>query len=292
MAERPRLRELREGDAAAVADLYRTEFGGDRPMDAAEIAAWFRNETIRPEWLRVLEEGGRVVGYGDIAVGDEEIALEAAAPGRWDVFLDWAEEEARTRRRRRVRTYIPSGHPAGRTLAARGYRRWRSGLAMRADLEPAPPPALPAGIRVSAYRDSDAEPVRAALNEAFAADPFFRETTPEEFREWLLLRRGFDPGLWVLGWDGGELAGVVLGFGESPGEPAVAWIEEVAVRPAWRRRGLGEALLRTAFLRLHAAGLRSVELGVDAENPTGAVRLYERVGMRAVRGGDHWVLDL
>ena len=53
----------------------------------------------------------------------------------------------------------------------------------------------------------------------------------------------------------------------------------IGVRVAWRRRGIGEALLRLAFCELYARGRRRVGLGVDAENTTGATRLYERVGM-------------
>jgi ribosomal protein S18 acetylase RimI-like enzyme len=52
------------------------------------------------------------------------------------------------------------------------------------------------------------------------------------------------------------------------------------VRPRWRRLGLGEALLRESFREFHRRGERRVALAVDVENPTGATRLYERVGMR------------
>jgi ribosomal protein S18 acetylase RimI-like enzyme len=66
----------------------------------------------------------------------------------------------------------------------------------------------------------------------------------------------------------------------------------LAVRPRWRRRGLGEALLRAAFAALYERGRRRVGLGVDAENVTGALRLYERVGMRVIRQSDNWVREL
>jgi len=84
----------------------------------------------------------------------------------------------------------------------------------------------------------------------------------------------------------------VLAYPEHPGEPDLGWVESLGACPKWRRRGLGEALLSSAFRALHQRGLRQVGLGVDAENPTGALRLYERVGMRKVRQGNNWVLDL
>ena len=70
-----------------------------------------------------------------------------------------------------------------------------------------------------------------------------------------------------------ELAGRIAGLG---------WINLLAVRPGWRRRGLGEALLRESFREFFRRGEHTVALGVDSQNPTGATRLYERVGMRVL----------
>jgi ribosomal protein S18 acetylase RimI-like enzyme len=60
---------------------------------------------------------------------------------------------------------------------------------------------------------------------------------------------------------------------------SVAWVAILGVRRDWRRHGLGEALLRQAFHDLAERGRRRIVLGVDAENTTGATRLYTRVGM-------------
>ena len=61
-------------------------------------------------------------------------------------------------------------------------------------------------------------------------------------------------------------------------------MEVVGVRRAWRRRGLGLALLRHAFGEYRRRGVRKVGLSVDAESVTGAPRLYERAGMRLQTG--------
>ena len=58
------------------------------------------------------------------------------------------------------------------------------------------------------------------------------------------------------------------------------WIGTLGVRPAWRRRGIAEALLATAFAEFHRRCERRAALGVDAQSPTGATRLYEKAGMR------------
>lgn len=281
------LRELREGDAEAVAALFVEAYGAARPLDAEEIETWRHNEELKPEWLRVLERDGRVVGYGDIWIEGDELALDLAAPpAHRDVFLDWAEEQGRLASVDHVRVSFPSGHELESVLAARGYVPARSSFTMEIELEE--PPVVPAvdGIELRPYRDGDAENVRHALNESFAGQPQHHEVSPSNFREFWLKSRGVDTTLWTLAWDADEPAGFVLAFPERTGEPELGWVATLGVRPTWRRRGLGEALLRTAFAGLYDRGLRRVGLGVDADNVTGAVRLYERVGMRVVRRFD------
>src|SRR5207237_10562281 len=71
------------------------------------------------------------------------------------------------------------------------------------------------------YSDADAEMLRAALNEAFADDPFYENATPERFRAFYLGARGFDPSLWLLAWDSEVLIGFVLAFPERAGDRTV-----------------------------------------------------------------------
>ena len=287
-------RPLRESDADAVVAVYGVAFGEQRPIDAGEVVAWVRNSELKSDWLRVLEVADRVVGYGDIVVSDDVVAVEVAAPGHWDVFLDWAEETARAEGVPRVRVFFPAGHELAQVLTLRGYSYWRSAYTMQIDFGDVAPdtPAPPRGISLRSYQHTDAELLRAALNEAFEDDPFHDEVTPESFREFYLNARGFDPSLWLLAWDADALAGFVLAFPQRLGDPNLGGIESLGVRPAWRRRGLGKLLLATAFGQLYAYGLRSAGLGVDAGNETGALQLYEGAGMRVVRQGDNWILDV
>jgi mycothiol synthase len=288
-----RLRPLRSQDAERVASLFDEAYGDDRRLDAEEIRSWLRNEEFEPEWFQVLEEGGRVVGYGDIWVQEDEVALDVAAPGRWSSFFDWAESAARERGRSRVRVNPPAGHEVAAIAEKRGYRPWRSSFTMEIDLHERPQaPPGPDGLTLRSYEAADEQTLRAALNAAFADDPFWHTVTPSNFREFYLRARGFDPSLWLLAWNGADLAGFVLGYPERSGDMALGWVGTLGVPRAWRRRGLGEALLRHAFAKLYDRGLRRVGLGVDAENVTGALRLYERVGMRKTRQVDNWVLDL
>jgi mycothiol synthase len=246
-----------------------------------------------PDWLRVLEINGHVVGYGDIYIFDDEVALDVAAPGYWGPFLDWAEETGRARGKARVRVYFPADHELAEIVKDRGYRLWRSSYTMEKALEDSTPSRLPDGLRLRAYRPNvDEMQLRGALNEAFAEDPFHQHVSASRFRELHLKARGFDPALWLLAWDGKEIAGFVLTYLQRESDTELGWVSDLGVLPQWRRRGLGEALLRSSFRELYQRGLRRAGLGVDTENVAGALRLYERVGMRAVARGDNWVLEL
>jgi ribosomal protein S18 acetylase RimI-like enzyme len=114
--------------------------------------------------------------------------------------------------------------------------------------------------------------------------------TPAQIvEEWLAFRfqrPDLDLDLWWVAWDGAEVAGSLLAF-ESP---LGGYIDSLFVRRPWRGRGLGRALLREAFAELRRRGFPRACLGVDSENPTGAMGLYGSVGMRPKRGA-HLVFE-
>lgn len=100
------------------------------------------------------------------------------------------------------------------------------------------------------------------------------------------------PGLWLLAWEGDRLAGALIARPESVQEPALGYVNQVGVRREFRRRGIGEALLRSCFTLLHARGSRGALLHVDSDSLTGADRLYERLGMIAVPQFATWEKEL
>jgi ribosomal protein S18 acetylase RimI-like enzyme len=61
----------------------------------------------------------------------------------------------------------------------------------------------------------------------------------------------------------------------------MGWVDGLCVRRPWRKRGLGLALLLHSYGMFHERGKLRVGLGVDAENITGALRLYEKAGMHS-----------
>ena len=60
------------------------------------------------------------------------------------------------------------------------------------------------------------------------------------------------------------------------------WINTVATLREWRGQGLASALLRASFRAFWEHGMRTVALGVDAQNATGATHVYETAGMAPV----------
>jgi ribosomal protein S18 acetylase RimI-like enzyme len=110
----------------------------------------------------------------------------------------------------------------------------------------------------------------------FAPEPY------ESWRHWMIEESRFDPSLWFVAEKGDDLAGILIGR-VPENEPGLGWIRILGVLPDHRQRGLGQALLCHSFRDFAGRGLDAVGLGVDAENPTGAVRLYERAGMHVER---------
>lgn len=156
---------------------------------------------------------------------------------------------------------------------------WR----MDIELENTPAPPNPVdGISIRTFRRGrDERPIYEAFEEAFA-DHF--GYVPRSFEEWstMRLQEGFDPSLWFVATEGPEVVGALAGRIMED----VGWVATLGVRGPWRGRGIGEALLRHSFTEFHRRGIAKSSLNVDATNETGAVAVYERVGMHVARQYD------
>jgi mycothiol synthase len=187
----------------------------------------------------------------------------------------------------RFRHAINAGDRAAATMVGvRGLRPVRHFWHMQIDLTgPIDPGPAPAGIEIDGIDpDEDLPAIHAILAEAFVDD---WGDHPERFDQWveeLATSPSYDATLWLLARDGGIPVGVLTA---SAGDEGV-WVDWLAVLASHRGRGIGAALLRRSFASSAARGLRRVRLNVDAENPTGATGVYERVGMRVVNRWDLW----
>jgi mycothiol synthase len=166
-----------------------------------------------------------------------------------------------------------------------GYRYIRSSYRMQIHLDvPPAEPVWPDGLTIRTYSpDTDLEAIYQTDQDVFRDHFGFVEEPIEEglprFKHMLTEYDGFDPSLWYIAWDGDEVAGICLCRPHSYDDPDLGYINILGVRRAWRKRGLGLAFLQHAFGEFYRRGKRKAGLGVDAENLTGALRLYEKAGM-------------
>jgi GNAT superfamily N-acetyltransferase len=149
-------------------------------------------------------------------------------------------------------------------------------------MEPGPGPD---GIEIAAiHAPDDLQVVHAILVDAFVDDLGHTPEPFDTFVEEEATGPRFDPALWLLAKDGEQAVGALTAsFSGDRG-----WVDYLAVLASHRGRGVGAALLRRSFATLARPGVERVLVNVDAENPTGATDLYERVGMRIVKRWDQW----
>lgn len=182
---------------------------------------------------------------------------------------------------------LSSQHAAHRLFEEHGFTLKRHYLRMVIDFEEPPAEAtLPEGITIRSMRRGQEERrVIRAVQEAFrdhwgwVDSPF--EETYQRWMSYIQDNPDFDPDLWFVAEEDGQIAGISLCWEDLPGEPELGWVGTLGVLRPWRRRGLGLALLQHSFVQLYQRGRRKVGLGVDAYSLTNATRLYEKAGMHS-----------
>ncbi|MCB0120436.1 MAG: GNAT family N-acetyltransferase [Anaerolineales bacterium] len=161
-------------------------------------------------------------------------------------------------------------------LADMGYSPVRHFWRMEIKLDSQPTFELPAGVEFRPFeREAHARLVWEAEMEAFSEHWGSHKHPFEEWEFSKLERAEFDPVMWLIAWDGDKIAG----FSQNRFRMGIGWVGTLGVLKPWRKKGLGLALLNASFADFYQRGMKTVGLGVDASNSTGATRLYERAGM-------------
>jgi mycothiol synthase len=258
--------------------------------------------------LLLAEADGRLAGYVMVASRAElegdwiyrmygHVAPEFRRRGLGRALLRWAEQRLRA---------IAQAHPAGvpRYFHAagadtrvgkhilfeqEGYRPARHFYEMeRPSLDDLPPAELPPGLELRPALPEHYRLVAEAVSEAFRDHWGFVPPTEADYQGWFK-SSDFDPSLWQVAWDvaSGQVAGASINIIDHEKNAQYhrleGYIDDLGVRRPWRRRGLGRALLLHSLHLFKARGMTSAGLGVDVDNPNGALRLYEDVGFRAVK---------
>lgn len=186
-----------------------------------------------------------------------------------------------------------SGSPGHDALfRAFGYAPVRYSFTMvRPNLDDEPDAPLPPGLEVRDVRPEQMRQIWEAAAEAFRDEWGSAEATEEAYQQFLHEPLN-DTSLWRVAWDGDQVAGMVLPFINRDYNSARGvtrgWVESISVRRPWRRRGLATALIASSFPLLRARGMTEGILSVDADNPSGALRLYERLGFWPIAGDTTW----
>lgn len=240
----------------------------------------------------VVEAPDQLVGWATLADGRAEVDVHPAWRGRGigAALLAWSEDRARAAGMPEVRQVVTNAATAAhRLFEGAGYHVRYSSWILEMRLGDAPPEVtIPPGIAIRPYRPQDAEAAYQVIEDAFNEWPGRQPTTLESWSAYVLGHAAFAPGLSRLAFEGDELVGVAL-CDDYEGQDE-GWVPQVATKATHRHRGIARALLQSAFAAFHATGRRRVGLNTDSR--TGALALYERIGMRVRRTYTSWAKDL
>lgn len=175
---------------------------------------------------------------------------------------------------------------AQQRLEKLGYTRDRVFYRMAIEFDAPPPePQLPEGITIRSFRLGEEDRAVYEAYEEAQADEWGHEWLPfDKWRYYFIeVEEDFDPEAWFLAVEGETIVGYALCRWDRAGEPDRSTVRYLAVRRPWRKRGVATALLCAAMHAFKAEGLQHAMLGVDTENLSGALRVYERVGFKPVK---------
>ena len=277
------VRPFTDDDAPAIAALISADeerfYGRAGRFTGADILMFMQYS--KETW--VWEEDGRMVASASFGVRGDSANVQgvvgARGRGLGTEIVERGEAFARAEGTKKI--LVGSAEPNAEARAlfeSRGYREVRRFYEMAIELTEEPPaPVVPDGLVVDEFRNDEYRAFYDALNEAFAEH---WEWHPDPYDEWFERRKGQDHDdhgpIWFVVRDGDELAAVVRNDADLAGG---GYVGAIGVRPAWRSKGLGKALLLRTFAEFWRRGTTRVTLDVDSQNATGAVALYERVGM-------------
>ena len=305
------LRHLRTPDDIAsmndIANAVRRSQGDDFYTTAQQMQQFYEDPpgSDPARDVAVAEIDGHIVGYGRAAWHQqsdgpriyEVLAFVDPMVAGNELFM--AMVDALETRLRVIAAEHPPGEKLFETfggdsaaerealLLGLGYEPVRHGYAMlRPSVDDLPDAPLPAGVEIREVLPEHLPAIWAADQEAFSDAWGFAPATEGDYQRFLTDPVMSDTSLWRVAWDGGEVAGQVRAYindeeNEQLGRKR-GYTEHISVRRPWRRRGLARALIAASFPLLRARGMTEAGLGVDTENVSGALSVYEKCGFRPI----------
>ena len=306
-----------EADAPLMTDIMNREWAADgvpSRESVGDVAAWLRNASDQFDAKRdvaLVEVDGEVVAYVDRQWVDTTDGLREYRIGGV-VLPEWRHQgigaqllkENELRQRELAASHVTDRpkvlgawnndrqEAATKLLRVNGYEQVRWFFDMERDLaEPIPDVELPEGLEIRPITMDNVRQVWKADVEAFQDHWGGFDSSEASLQRWLE-SDSFDPSLWAIAWDGQEVAGGVINGIHPVENEAIGrqrgWLHSVFTRRPWRKRGLANALIAHSLRLLKERGMDYGVLGVDADNPTGALGLYERNGFKVEERSSAW----
>lgn len=267
----------------AIAD----ERSGDSWTTTAEdvLHEWRSPGFDRERMVRVVQENGSIIGAFTISpmslgVGRSRgfVHPDHRGIGIGSALLGWAVDAARTLGLKELFTH--GSEPDAQALIEHAGFTYVRTFHRMMNRNPAATlkPEWPEGTRLVELRGPElVEAVADALDGSFVDHWNFHPTDRQELAH-ELEDSGEDPSLWFVAFGGDQVAGCNICHVKTKDGVKRGHLGPIGTTRAFRGIGLGRALLRHGVLELSARGAIEVGLGVDSENPNGAVGLYERNG--------------
>jgi GNAT superfamily N-acetyltransferase len=279
-------------DTIAMVNTCELVDSGELMWERADLLADMSVDGFDPDadWLGVFD-GDRIVAWAFLQ-GPRRLWIDVAPDmrgrGIGSSLRRWAIDRARARGNERLGQTIEDRRTdVATTLRLAGFTPRHTSWILRMDhsTEP-PPPEAPSGIEVRAIRMPDEEPQTLEMFEtAFSEFDDRLPTSIETWRSTVTEREGFVPDDLVVAIDGDRVVGGAFLI-----DSEEIWIDKLAVAATHRNRGIARALLATAFRRSFDRGYAHTSISTDSR--TGALTLYERVGMHVTRSFTNWAIDL
>ncbi len=286
-SEVPTARPATPDDANAIFEITvacELHDDGAVEVDLDDIVVGFERAGFDPATdLLLMLDGDEPVAWAELYRRRAEADVRPSHRGRGigAALLGWIEGRARELGEPEVgQTKTDANEGARELFLAMGYEPTFTSWIVRIPIEEPPDAPEPIdGISIRSYREEDARDVHRMMDAAFTEWP---GRDPEPFEIWapqVVVHAAFVPELSPLAFDEDELVGAAVSY-DFP-EAGEGWVHQLATKATHRHRGIARALLRTAFGSFHERGRRVAGLSTDSR--TGALGLYEKVGMRVDR---------
>lgn len=290
-------RPLVEGDARAVYEVMaaqeQADLGTVEIEEADIVGDWARPSfDVSAQTIGVFDDKDDLVAYAEVSGADRgDAAVLPAYRGRGigTALAHWMQDKARERGSTVIGMPVPVGSAGDRLLEELGYEiRWHSWvLQLPAGVQITERP-LPEGYTVREADPSEYPAVHTVLEDAFLEWSQRERESYEDFEATVVRRPGFEPWMVrVVTDDSGAVVGVatLTIFEPEDDRERDAYVSRLAVRRDQRHRGLAQALLVDAYGRAREHGVPTGGLSTDSR--TGALGLYEKVGMKVIMDWVH-----